>query len=104
MRAICLVITFMGLFVLMYVMMAPAHEVENLDGVMLRENVIVIGLVESERGISTGTAMNVGDIEVRYFGFDSYKGKFVRVEGYVDEFRGRRYVVAQSIYFMPRFS
>jgi DNA/RNA endonuclease YhcR with UshA esterase domain len=78
-------------------MMAPAHEVENLDTSLLRENVIVSGFVESERGISTGTAMNVGDIEVRYDGFDSYKGKFVRVEGYVDEFRGKRYVVAQSI-------
>ncbi len=95
--AICLVVALMGLFVLMYVMMAPAHEVEHLEESMLRENVVVRGLVESERGISTGTAMQVGDIEVRYEGFDSYKGKFVLVEGYVDEFRGRRYVVAQSI-------
>lgn len=95
--AICLVVALMGLFVLMYVMMAPAREVESLGDAMLRENVVVSGVVESERGISTGTAMNVGDIEVRYDGFDSYKGNFVRVEGYVDEFRGRRYVVAQSI-------
>lgn len=96
-RAMCLVVVLMGLFVLMYVMMAPAQEVENLDDSMLRENVVVGGFVESERGISMGTAMDVGDIEVRYEGFDSYKGKFVHVEGYVDEFRGRKYVVAQSI-------
>jgi hypothetical protein len=96
-RAMCLIVALMGLFVLMYVMMAPAREVEGLEDSVLRENVIVIGLVESERGISTGTAMIVGDIEVRYLGFDSYQGKYVRVEGYVDEFHAKRYVVAQSI-------
>jgi hypothetical protein len=56
-RAMCLIIALMGLFVLMYVMVEPAREVSDLADAMLRENVVV--------------------------------------HGHVDEFRGKRYVVAQ---------
>lgn len=96
-KNVLLVGALLGIFVLMYIMLLPARSVESLEGAVLRERVVVSGFVEEERGISTGTAIVVKGIEVRYQGFVSYNGKNVIVEGYVDEFRGKRYVVAQSI-------
>lgn len=97
MKYFAFILSIACIFLLFYVMLSPAKEVANLDGSDLRESVSVRGIVQEERGISTGTIFIVNDISLRCDCFSTYKGKFIVAEGYVDEFKGERFVRVQSI-------
>ena len=101
MRYIALIVALAGIFLLFYIMLLPAREINNLDETSVRERVRIRGLVEKERGISTGTLLVINNMSVRCNCFATHRNKFVVVEGYVDEFRHERFIRAQSIRVIP---
>jgi len=101
MRYIALTVALAGIFLLFYIMFLPAREINNLDETSVRERVRIRGLVEKERGISTGTLLVINNMSVRCNCFATHRNKFVVVEGYVDEFRHERFIRAQSIRVIP---
>ena len=97
MKYVALILSLLGIFLLFYIMLLPAKEIEGLEGVQLKESVRVRGVVQEEKGVSTGTIFIVNDINLRCDCFSTYKGKFIVAEGYVDEFRDEKFVRVQSI-------
>ena len=102
MRYLALTVALAGIFLLFYIMFLPARDIQTLDEASVRERVRIRGLVEKERGISTGTLLVINNISVRCDCFGTYRGRFVIVDGYVDEFRRERFIRAQSIRTIPR--
>ncbi len=92
---ICILSTFILLTLLVY---WPAQHYSSLETLIPHERVFVEGVVKEEIIRGTFRVFYIDSIEVRCECSTSYLGKQIQVEGYLEDYRGERYVRALRIY------
>jgi len=82
----------LGIGVLLGMLALPAKEFGSIDDLRENEKVFVEGKVENEKDFGDFKILKVNGTEIYCSCKDSYLGEEVYVEGYVDEFDGKKQI------------
>ena len=98
MRYIALCVAIAGIFVLIGLLVFTSPRVvDDLEGLRVKERVIVQGVVSNERMGESYTSFIVNNVSVRCTCKGGFEGTSVRVEGFVEEYQEKRYLRALSV-------
>jgi len=97
MRHISLIAAILGICVLFLLLNLSAKNVDNIDNLKVKERVILEGVVDGEKIGNNYNSFNIGNVSVRCYCKDSFNGKNTSVNGYVEEYNGKRDVRALTI-------
>jgi len=97
-----LVVALVGIFYMLFVLnfssVVEVSGFEDLKGLDLNEKVILEGFADGYRKAGSLDLIKVNGIDVVCECSLNYGGKRVAVEGYVDEYNGRRQIVVLRVY------
>ena len=99
-RKISFIVVILGLAFLFYLLMMSPKEInslDELDSLEINEKVIFKGIVDSQRDFGDFRILVVDGIKVVCNCVDSYIGREVEVEGFIDEFNDKKQVRASRI-------
>ena len=91
-KKISFAIAILGIGVLLGMLALPAKELKALNETFENEKVFLEGKVESERDFGDFKILNINGVDVYCSCSESYLGKEVYAEGFVDEFDGKKQV------------
>jgi hypothetical protein len=91
-KKVSFAVTILGIGILLGMLVLPAREMEDLQSARDNEKVFLEGKVEGEKDFGDFRILKIKGIDIYCSCSESYLGKDVYVEGFVEEFNGKRQI------------